>query len=611
MKTNFRSLIVFLLTVALLSVALAPVQGQDRERVPVEEQQYIWVAANVAHPFYAEGLAGWNAAADMLGVQADLVGPVTADVQQQITIIEQAIANPTTAGILIYSVDDNALEPVLQRAREAGIPVITGNGELRNRDIRDAFVGTANTALGSTAADLVAEALGGEGQVGIVSFISAQNHQERVAGFEARIAERYPDIEVLGVAPGDGTPESSRSAAAAFLQANPDVDMLWSTDASSGAVAQAIRESGMAGQVLSVGTDRTEDQIAAIQDGTVYATIVQDTFAEEFTSLNFLYWLYNGESTVPDSCTTRPAVITAENVEQLTAPREMQEPGDVSEQQYIWVAANVAHPFYAEGLAGWNAAADMLGVQADLVGPVTADVQQQITIIEQAIANPTTAGILIYSVDDNALEPVLQRAREAGIPVITGNGELRNRDIRDAFVGTANTALGSTAADLVAEALGGEGQVGIVSFISAQNHQERVAGFEARIAERYPDIEVLGVAPGDGTPESSRSAAAAFLQANPDVDMLWSTDASSGAVAQAIRESGMAEQVRSVGTDRTEDQLAAIRDGTVYATIVQDTFAEEFTSLNFLYWLRNGISTVPDSCTTRPAVITAENVDSL
>lgn len=315
MKNLLRSSLIFVFVITVFTTGYTPVRGQQNTRVPVSEQRYYWVAANIAHPFYTIGVAGWNAAAEMLGVQAELVGPVTPDVQQQITIIEQAIANPTTAGILIYSVDDNALEPVLQRARDAGIPVITGNGELRNRDVRDAFVGTANTALGSAAADLVAEALGGSGQVGIVSFITAQNHQERVAGFEARIAERYPNIEILGIAPGDGNPETSRNAAAAFLQANPQVDLLWSTDASSGAVAQAIVEAGLAGQVLSVGTDRTDDQLAAIREGTVYATITQDTFAEEFTALNFLYWLYNGISTVPDTCTTRPAVITAANVD--------------------------------------------------------------------------------------------------------------------------------------------------------------------------------------------------------------------------------------------------------------------------------------------------------
>src|SRR3954452_15412987 len=88
-------------------------------KVPVADQEYIWVASNVSHPFYAEGKAGWDAAAKMLGVKALFAGPENPDVQQHISLIEAAITKPTTAGILISSVNDDALEPVLKKAREA------------------------------------------------------------------------------------------------------------------------------------------------------------------------------------------------------------------------------------------------------------------------------------------------------------------------------------------------------------------------------------------------------------------------------------------------------------------------------------------------------------
>src|SRR5438128_2604331 len=203
MKKSLSSIIVLLVVLAILvpvGVSTRVQASRLARKVPIADQEYLWVAANVAHPFYTEGKSGWDAAAKYLGVKAQLVGPVNPDVQQQITIIEQAIAKPTTAGILIYSVNDDALEPVLMKAQAAGIPVITGNGELKNRAVRDAFVGTANTALGSAAADLVAKALNGKGKVGIVSFITAQNHQERVQGFKDQIAAKYKDIEILGIA---------------------------------------------------------------------------------------------------------------------------------------------------------------------------------------------------------------------------------------------------------------------------------------------------------------------------------------------------------------------------------------------------------------------------
>ena len=83
----------------ILGCACWPAAGWAAN-VPVADQEYIWVAANVSHPFYAEGKAGWDAAAKSLGVKAQFLGPENPDVQQQIALIEAAIAKPTTAGPL-------------------------------------------------------------------------------------------------------------------------------------------------------------------------------------------------------------------------------------------------------------------------------------------------------------------------------------------------------------------------------------------------------------------------------------------------------------------------------------------------------------------------------
>ncbi len=303
-----------LLSAAALFAGASGSFASGREQARQARQEYLWVAANTAHPFYVEGKAGWEAAAKRLGVSAKLVGPQAADVQQQVTIIEQALAKPTTGGILIYPADYAAIGPVLRKAKKAGVPVVVGNGDVEDKSLRDAFVGTDNKGLGATAADLVAQALKGKGKVGIVSFITALNHQQRVAGFKARLKSKYPNIKVVGIAPEDGTPEKAASAAGAFLQAHRDVNLLWTTDASSGAVARVIRQQGLAGKVLAVGTDRTEEQLDAIRSGIVYATIAQDTFAEEYLSLHFLYWLKNKTIAVPDTVITKPLVITKKNV---------------------------------------------------------------------------------------------------------------------------------------------------------------------------------------------------------------------------------------------------------------------------------------------------------
>jgi simple sugar transport system substrate-binding protein len=129
-------------------VAVAVPMPVQADKVPVAAQEYVWVAANVSDPFYAEGKAAWDAAAKTLGVKTQFVGPDIPDAQQQIALIEAAIARPATAGILIYSANDDAIEPTLNKARAAGIPVIAGNHELKDQSARDAFVGTDDSALG-------------------------------------------------------------------------------------------------------------------------------------------------------------------------------------------------------------------------------------------------------------------------------------------------------------------------------------------------------------------------------------------------------------------------------------------------------------------------------
>jgi ribose transport system substrate-binding protein len=583
----------------IFGVAGHPSTGWAAE-VPVADQEYIWVAANVSHPFYAEGKAGWDAAAKSLGVKAQFVGPENPDVQQQIALIEAAIAKPTTAGIVIYSVNDEAIEPVLNKARAAGIPVIAANGEIKDHSARDAYVGTANTALGATAADLVGKALNGRGKAGIVSFITAQNHQERVQGFKAELAAKFPAIEVVGIASEDGTPQSETTAAATFLQAHPDVNLLWTTDAGSGFVAQVIKDQGLQGRVLAVGTDRTAEQLAAIKDGTVYATVVQDTFAEEWTALYFLYWKYNRLSSISDTCITRPAVITKDNVSAMQKPFVSQTPPkDVSDQSYVWVAANIGDPFYTDELRAWASAVKDLGVKpTTITGPVTQDVPAQIAVVEQAIANPTTAGILMgAAIDYKSTDTVLEKARAVRIPTLYGNGQGEESSARDAFVGTDNVALGRKAAELAIQALKGKGNVGITAITAALNIQQRMTGFTDYLKANAPDIHIVAVVNEDGSAKSQTDAANNLLQAHPDLNLVYNTDDSGSLfIAQVLKEQGLTGKVQVIGTNAAADQLPTLKDGEVYANVTQDLYAEEWISLHFLFWLHNKMTTVPDTC---------------
>lgn len=268
---------------------------------PKEEQEYFWVAGLLADRFYEEGRQGWDAAARALGIKASLLGSEGGEVAEQVAILEHAVAQPTTAGILLYPLDYEAIAPALRWARQRGIAIVIGNEDVPDPTLRDAFVGPRNSDIGTAAADLTAQVLNGAGNVGGVGWLRGISGRARLKAFEQRLARNYPRIRLVGVAIGDDTITDTARAAVSFLLRYPDVNLLYVSDASGGRVATALRERGFAGRVRVIGTDRAPELLDGLADGIVAATVVQDTYAEEFVALHYLYWRYNGLTLLPDT----------------------------------------------------------------------------------------------------------------------------------------------------------------------------------------------------------------------------------------------------------------------------------------------------------------------
>jgi hypothetical protein len=110
-------------------------------------------------------------------------------------------------------------------------------------------------------------------------------------------------------------------------------------------------------------------------------------------------------------------------------------------------------------------------------------------------------------------------------------------DQRNAFVGTDFDAFGAQAAELVAEAKGGKAKVGILySGPETTNQVQSIKVFRDLIAEKYPDIEIIGddtiLSPGGNRDlVKTTEVARGFLTANPEVDTICRLTGRAGASA--------------------------------------------------------------------------------
>jgi simple sugar transport system substrate-binding protein len=140
---------------------------------------------------------GVNEFASETGNNAFQVGPAQADPQQQAALIEDMIAQGVDA-LAVVPMSPEALEPVLARAMEAGITVITHEAASQQNvdyDI-EAF---QNEDFGANLMEELATCMGGEGEYAVfVGSLTSQTHNQWVDGAIAHQEANYPNMTLVG-----------------------------------------------------------------------------------------------------------------------------------------------------------------------------------------------------------------------------------------------------------------------------------------------------------------------------------------------------------------------------------------------------------------------------
>ena len=258
--------------------------------------------------------------------------------------------------------------------------------------------------------------------------------------------------------------------------------------------------------------------------------------------------------------------------------------GDTKDELYIGVYCLGNLEYFYDHKIGLQAAGEMMGVQTKYVGPPDYDINAMVAAFEQAIAeNP--AGIITFGAED-ALLPVINKAEEAGIPVVTVDGDV-SKSKRTAFVGTGNYQAGYLGGTKLGEALGGEGKVAILTEPSVELHRERQSGYEDALAN-FPGIEIVQIGDTKADPVQTVQVVAAILQKNPDLAGIGCTDAVGGAAsATACEEAGVEGQIKILSMDRDRQVLEKIDKGTITGTIVQKSALMPFFALQIIYNMRH------------------------
>ena len=269
--------------------------------------------------------------------------------------------------------------------------------------------------------------------------------------------------------------------------------------------------------------------------------------------------------------------------------------GESSESSESTTAVGVSlltmtHPFFQNLAKGLEDGAAENGMTVT-VNSAEFDVARQRNQISDYIVQGVSA-IVMSPADSKAIGTAIQEANDAGIPVFTVDiAALADGVQIVTHIATDNYSGGRLAGEAVLEVLGESGgTVAIIDHPEVESVIQRTKGFADVINESgNGNVEIVAQLPGGGVKDKAFRVAEDILQAHPNLDVVFAIndDTALGTVA-AIEKAGKSGSVQVVGFDGTLEARRAIRDGKIYADVIQHPHQLGTMSIDAIVKYMNG-----------------------
>ncbi|WP_461204885.1 sugar ABC transporter substrate-binding protein [Clostridium sp. DL1XJH146] len=246
-------------------------------------------------------------------------------------------------------------------------------------------------------------------------------------------------------------------------------------------------------------------------------------------------------------------------------------------------------------------------------GEGKAEVQETLM---QDLINQEYDVIVLQALDAAALSAVTTQAEEAGIFVITLNLDVAVDHA--ALVQMVDYQAGVIVADEIAKATGEEGNVVILqSPPGATLGVNREQGFRDRLAEKYPNMEIIAAQNAEWMKDKAISVMNNILQANDKIDGVYAiNDSMAEGAAIAADSAGRLDEMVIWGADGERDALTMIEQGKLTGTVYTNCYDQGATAARLAMFLLSSNTHPTEIPKTgvieiAPVAVTQDNVDTI
>lgn len=213
------------------------------------------------------------------------------------------------------------------------------------------------------------------------------------------------------------------------------------------------------------------------------------------------------------------------------------------------------------------------------------DASTQISQVETMIADGCD-GIILNPQDAEACSPCVDKAVEAGIPIVGVNTRVQN-DKLTSYVGSEDVKAGEMEAQALLDVVGTDAKIVIIEGPMGQSAQiERREGIQ-NILDKNPGVEVLAEKTANWSRSEAMTVMETWLQAFDEIDgIIGENDEMALGAREAVKAAN--KDIPAVGVDGITDALDAVEEGNMIVSIFQNADGQARKSVQVLLDAING-----------------------
>ena len=248
-------------------------QPTDNSAAQTKDLSEIRIALIVqqSDPWYDDMELGVKQFAQDTGVDAFVLTPESSDPALQNALMEELIAQNVDV-ICVNPNDPMSLTSSIQKARDAGIPVITHESPNIADQVDLDLEAFQDEIFGQLYAESLATAMGGEGQYcGFVASLTMTSHMNWYNAAIEHIKENYPEMELISEEPfvDENDFQVAYDKTLELLKSYPDLKGVFDCSIHGAGICQALIDKGLDGEIKVVSLAQPSMSAEYLENGSM------------------------------------------------------------------------------------------------------------------------------------------------------------------------------------------------------------------------------------------------------------------------------------------------------------------------------------------------------